>query len=163
MTARRRDRHRLLCTAALALGAAAAVAPAATLAAGPDIRTIPVHDVFVDSDLNAACGLETSLTVLDGEVTVRTFERDAGLQRVNTVNIRGAITAPGGTFALRNIGADVYRVAPDGMLLVTFTGIGTFNFAGSFTLNLTTGEVIREPRRILFDSDLAAACDALSG
>ena len=144
------------------MGTAAAVAPAATFAVGPEIRTTPVHDAFVDTDLNAACGLETSKTVLDGVVTVRTFDRDAGLQQVDTVNIRGSITAPGGTFPLRNIGADIYRIAPDGTLLLMFTGIGSFNFAGSYKFDLTTGEVIREPHRILIDSDLSAACDALS-
>jgi hypothetical protein len=135
------------------LGATAAAAQA------PEKEVIPIDDEFVDPDLSAACGIEVTIN-LTGRVTHFTFpDRPVGLQELFTVNMTVVASAGDNQIRVRNVGADVVQVTPDGTAIITTTGQVPFEFTGAIKVNLDTGEVILEPHHF---ADIEAVCAQLT-
>ena len=135
------------------LGATAAAAQA------PEKEVIPIDEMFVDPFLSEACGVEVTIT-LTGQVTHFTFpDRPVGLQELFTVNMAVVATAGDNQIRVRNVGADVVRVTPDGTAIITTTGQVPFEFTGVLKINLDTDEVILEPHHVV---DIEAVCERLT-
>jgi hypothetical protein len=134
----------------------------AGLAAGapPTIERITVDETFVDEELSEACGVMVTGTAR-GHVIVRTFEGN-GVVQVNTISIAVTLTAGDRTFRLRDVGADVLKVKPDGSLVLQISGQVPFAFAGVLKIDPETEEVIHEPRD-RSEKQVARACRALTG
>jgi hypothetical protein len=60
---------------------------------------------------------------------------------------------------VRNVGADVVRVTPDGTATITTTGQVPFEFTGVLKINLDTDEVILEPHHFV---DIDQVCERLT-
>jgi hypothetical protein len=149
-------------TLAAVLLVAGLVAPGVGLAAAPVFERIDVDDVFVDEFLSEECGVAVTTTAL-GSITLRTFPGDStGAVEVRTINVGFTATAGDRTFSIRDVGADVTRIEPDGTVVLTITGQVPFGFVGALIIDLETGEAILEPVD-RSESQLAAACAALTG
>lgn len=143
------------------LGALLVVVLGATAAAAqaPEKEVIPIDETFVDPGLSEACGVEVTIT-LTGRVTHLTFpDRPVGLQELFTVNMTVVATAGDNQIRVRNVGADVVRVTPDGTAILITTGQVPFAFTGVLKINLDTGEVILEPHHFV---DIEAVCERLT-
>ena len=138
------------------------MSPGVGLGAAPAFERIPVDETFVDEEISAECGVEVTVHV-EGQIIVRTFSGEqTGVARVSTVNVAATGTADGNTFRLRDVGADVVRIEPDGTLVLLVTGQVPFEFAGALIVDLETGEAILEPRD-RSEQQIARACKFLTG
>ena len=147
--------------AASILALVGVLAPGVASGAAPTIETIVVDDTFVDEDLSEACGVEVTVR-LQGTIRVRTFSGErTGVAGVNTINLGATATADGRTFRLRDVGADVTRIEPDGTAVLLISGQVPFAFAGVLKIDLETGEAILEPRD-RSEEQIARACAALT-
>jgi hypothetical protein len=136
--------------------------PAAGLGAPPVIERIPVDETFEDELLSEECGVPVTTTV-SGHIIVRTFSGDrTGPAEVRTINVAAIATAGDRTFRLRDVGADVTRIEPDGTMVLLISGQVPFDFAGVLKIDLETGEAILEPRD-RSEQQLARACAVLTG
>jgi hypothetical protein len=141
---------------------AAFIAPGA-MAAKPTIERIDVDESFADEFLSEECGVEVTTQAL-GHIIVRTFSGEAtGAAELRTVNIALTATADGNTFTFRDVGADLVRIEPDGTAILMLIGQLPFDFTGVLKIDLETGEAILEPQHTVFEEDLEAACEALTG
>jgi hypothetical protein len=129
--------------------------------AAPTFERIDVDETFFDEDLTAACGVPVTTTAR-GHVIVREFSDGAGVAQVNSINVGLIATAGDRTFRLRDVGADVVQIKPDGSLVLLISGQVPFFFAGVLKINPETEEVILEPRD-RSEEQLAKACEALTG
>jgi len=141
----------------LSLGLAAPAAEGAK----PILEKIAVDDEFVDEALSDHCGFEITGNAV-GRVTARTFEGSDRIQSVNSVNVVVTLSANGNTFRVRDVGADVTKIHPDGTASVSIIGQLPFDFTGVLKIDLATDEAILEPHHSNAD-DLDAACEALAG
>lgn len=149
-------------TLVVALAAVAWFASPAAQAAKPTIERITIDNADTDEFLTEACGVTVTFTER-GHITVRTFgEVDKGLAQVRSVNIAVVLSANGNSYRLRDVGADVLRVTPDGVAILSLMGQLPFFFTGVLKIDLSTGEVVHEPRH-LTDGDIATACAVLAG
>jgi hypothetical protein len=143
------------------LGALLVVVLGATAAAAqaPEKEVIPIDEMFVDLFLSEACGVPVT-TTLTGRVTHFTFpDRPVGLQELFTVNMTVVATVGDNQIQVRNVGADLVRVTPDGTAILTTTGQVPFEFTGVLKINIDTNEVILEPHHFV---DIEAVCDQLT-
>ena len=130
--------------------------------AAPTFERIDVDETFFDEDLTAACGVPVTTTA-SGHIIRRVFADDGtGVAAVNTISVGITATAGDRTFRLRDVGADVVQVKPDGSLVLLITGQVPFFFAGVLKINPETEEVILEPHD-RGDEQLAKACKVLTG
>ena len=149
---------RIACVAAaLALVPLATAVPA--LAAPPVIERIHVEDSFPDEFLTEACGVPVTTSV-EGSLTIRIFS-GTGAVELTTVNLLFTATAGDNTVRLRDVGADLLRVEPDGTVILSIIGQLPFDFTGILKLDPVTGEVILEPQHSL-EGELAEACEILT-
>jgi hypothetical protein len=143
------------------LGALLVVVLGATAAAAqaPVKEVIPIDVTFDDEFLTEECGVPVT-TTFTGRVTHFTFpDRPVGLQELFTVNMTVVATAGDNQVRVRNVGADVVRVTPDGTAIITTTGQVPFEFTGVLKINLDTGEVILEPHHFV---DIDQVCEQLT-
>ena len=138
------------------------LSPGVGLGAAPTFERIVVDDTFVDEELSAACGVEVTVH-LEGEIITRTFSgEETGVTSVRTLNLAATATADGNVFRLRDVGADVVRIEPDGTAVLLITGQVPFFFAGALIVDLETGDVILEPQD-RSEEQIARACEFLTG
>ena len=136
--------------------------PAAGVGAAPVFERITVDETFVDEELSEACGVPVTGTAR-GHVTLRTFTGEGtGPVSVNSINVGITLTSGDRTFRLRDVGADVARVQPDGTIVLLISGQVPFAFAGALKLDPETEEVILEPKD-RSEAQIARACRALAG
>jgi hypothetical protein len=139
---------------------AAAVAPGAS-AAAPTFERLNFDETVFDEVLTEVCGVEV-FTHLQGHVTVRTFSGEGtGPAELASVNLTFTATSDGNTFRVRDVGADLVRVEPDGTAILLVTGQFPFSFIGVLMLDLETGEAILEPQHSL-EGQIEEACAALT-
>jgi len=81
----------------------------------------------------------------------------------DVVSLNIVITAHAGdnAYTFRDVGIDHFRVSPDGTEIQMVVGQIPLEFTGVLKLNLTTDEVILEPRHSLADR-IDEACAALT-
>jgi hypothetical protein len=136
--------------------------PGVGLGAAPTIERIQVDETFVDEELSEACGVEVTAHI-EGQVILRTFsDEGTGVTNVNTLNLAATASADGNVFRLRDVGADLVRIEPDGTAVLLITGQVPFAFAGALIIDLETEEVILEPRD-RSEEQVARACKFLTG
>jgi hypothetical protein len=140
---------------------AALAGPAAGLGAAPVFERITVDESFVDEELSVACGVPVTGTAR-GHVTLRTFPDGSRVTTVNTLNIAITLRSGDRTFRLRDVGADVTRVQPDGSVVLLISGQVPFAFAGALKIDPETEEVLLEPKD-RSEAQIARACRALAG
>ncbi|MGR0320511.1 hypothetical protein [Agromyces sp. ZXT2-3] len=92
---------------------------------------------------------------------LRSFGDEGNLRAVDTVNISLIATSEYGSYRFRDVGADVVKESPGGTLTVSIVGQLPFDYAGVLTIDLDTGELVREPR-FRGDWQTERACDALT-
>jgi hypothetical protein len=68
-------------------------------------------------------------------------------------------TAGDNQIRVRNVGADLVRVTPDGTAIITTTSQVPFEFTGVLKINLDTDEVILEPHHFV---DIEGVCEQLT-
>jgi hypothetical protein len=144
------------------LAAVAGVVGQTAWGAAPTIERIPVNEIgVVDEFLSEECGVPVTLDIV-GHVTIRTFADNAkGVQRVFTINLELTASAGDNTYRIRDVGADVLRIAPDGTAILMIVGQVPFGFTGALKLNDDTGEAILEPQHSL-EERLEPACAILT-
>lgn len=153
--------RRLLAAVTVAFAAAAALASGAMSAGQPTVERFDIDRVRPDPDLTAACGVEVTAHV-QGHVVFRTFPgMGTGPAEVVTLNITVTAMAGSNSYTFRVVGANLVRVDPDGTVTLTATGQQPFEWTGALKINLTTGEVILEPRHSPA-GQLQEACEALT-
>ena len=153
--------RRLLAAVTVVLAAAAAFAPAAVSAGQPTIEHVDVDRVRADPGLTAACGVEVTAHV-QGHVSIRTFAgTGSGPAELVTLNITVTAMAGDNSYTFQVVGANLTRVGPDGTVTLTATGQQPFEWTGALKINLTTGDVILEPRHSRA-GQLQDACEALT-
>jgi hypothetical protein len=143
------------------LGALLVVALGATAAAAqaPVKETITFSDTFPDEFLTQECGVAVTTTVT-GSLTFFTFpDRPVGPQDLTSVHVDIVATAGGNQVRFKDVGIDLVRVEPDGMVVLMIVGQVPFEFTGVLMVNLTTGEVILEPHHTV---DTTRACRLLT-
>ena len=138
----------------------ALIGPSA-LAAKPTLERVEVNDLgVVDPFLSSACGVPVTIDIV-GHVIIRTFDGSGGPERLQTLNL--VITAHAGdnVYRVRDVGADLTRVAPDGTVILMIIGQVPFGFTGVLKLNAETGEAILEPQHSL-EERVEDACAVLT-
>jgi len=154
--------RRLITWVVSLLAAMGVMGPGVASAAAPTFEVITVDDTFVDEELSEACGVLVTVT-LQGQITLRTFpDEGTGLVTLNTLNLSATLTADGNTFRLRDVGADLVRIEPDGTAVLYVIGQVPFAFAGVLIVDLETGEAILEPRD-RSEEQIERACAVLTG
>ena len=144
---------------ALVIGTVLVLAPPAATAAPPERETITFSDTFADEFLTEACGVDVTTTV-NGRVTFFTFpDRPVGPQDLTSVHVDFLATAGDNQVRFKDVGIDLVRVGPDGTVTLMIVGQVPFDFTGALKINLTTGEVILEPRHTV---DTTRACRLLT-
>ena len=145
-----------LIAAVLSIG----VAPSA-FAETPTIERFDIDESFDDVFLTEECGVPVR-TRVQGHVIVRTFEgRGAGAAELTTINLAFTATSGDNTYRIRDVGADLLRVEPDGTAILMIIGQIPFGFAGVLKIDVETGEAILEPHHSL-EGNLEDACAALA-
>jgi hypothetical protein len=127
------------------LGATAAAAQA------PVKETIQVDDeTFVHEGLSEACGVEVTATE-SGFITFLTFpDRPVGPLELHSFHLDLLLTAGDQQVLFKDVGIDLFRVQPDGTVILSIVGQATpLMFTGVLKINLDTGEVILEPHHTL--------------
>jgi hypothetical protein len=137
-----------------------AVGAAAALAVPPERETITFSDTFADEFLSEACGVDVTTTV-NGRITFLDFaDRPVGVQDITSVHVDFlAVSADGNRVRIKDVGIDLVRVTPDGTVILMVVGQVPFEFTGALKIDLTTGEVILEPRHTV---DTTRACRLLT-
>lgn len=149
-------------TLVFALAAVAWFGSPAAQAAQPTIERITIDNAGTDDFLTDVCGVTVTFTER-GHITVRTFgEVDKGLSQVTSINLGVVLSANGNSYRLRDVGADLVRITPDGVAILSIIGQIPFQFTGVLKIDLDTGEVVHEPRHVT-EGDIAKACAVLAG
>lgn len=150
--------------AATAISAAAILLTAATpaQAAAPTIERFPIEAEFHDGFLSAECGVDVTTTI-SGFRIMREFVDGAGnLVSLATINVTGTSSSEFGSVRIKDVGADLVKVAPDGTLTVRVTGQVPFDFAGVLVYDIDADEIVKEPH-FRGEEQLAKACRLLGG
>ena len=134
---------------------------APSAAAPPVFERIDIDEQHVAVHLSADCGF-TIIASVHGFLTIRTSDRDQGLVEVGTANITTILSGPGGEITLRDRGANLVQVTPDGDVILSVVGQVPFDFTGALKVDLITEEVLLEPHHLTGDQR-AEACAALAG
>lgn len=145
----------------LVLGAilVVALAPARASATPPERETITFSETFEDEFLTEACGVDVTTTV-NGRLTFVTFAGSpAGAQEMTSVHVDLVAAAGDNQVRFKDVGIDLVRVEPDGTVVLMIVGQIPFEFTGVLMIDLTTGEVILEPRHTV---DTSRACRLLT-
>lgn len=149
-------------TASLVVGLAllsVTLGTAAAWAVPPERETITFSDTFDDEFLTDACGVDVT-TTLNGRITFLVFpDRPVGVQDITSVHVDALAIAGGNRVRFKDVGVDLVRVTPDGTVILMIVGQLPFDFTGVLKVNLTTGEVILEPRHTV---DTTRACRLLT-
>lgn len=150
-------------TASFVIGLAllsVALGTVAAWAVPPERETITFSDTFDDGFLSEACGVDVT-TTLNGRITFLVFpDRQVGVQDITSVHVDAlAMTAGGNRVRFKDVGVDLVRVTPDGTVILMVVGQLPFDFTGVLKIDLTTGEVILEPRHTV---DTTRACRLLT-
>jgi hypothetical protein len=150
-------------TASLVIGLALlpmALGAAAAWAVPPERETITFSETFDDEFLSDACGVDVT-TTLNGRITFLVFpDRPVGLQDITSVHVDLlAMTADDNRVRFKDVGIDLVRVSPDGTVILMVVGQLPFEFTGVLKIDLTTEEVILEPRHTV---DTTRACRLLT-
>jgi hypothetical protein len=143
------------------LGALLVVALGATAAAAqaPVKETVQLDDeTSVHEGLSEACGFEVTVTET-GFITFLTFpDRPVGPLELHSFHLDVLLTAGDQQARFRDVGIDLFRVQPDGTVILSIAGQSVPNMiTGVLKINLDTGEVILEPHHTL------DVCGALTG
>jgi hypothetical protein len=139
----------------VALGATAAAAQQ------PEREVIPVSFTGPFDLLTEACGVDVTINV-SGTITVLTFPDGTGPLELAAVSLDIVLVAGDNQVLSRNAGIDLFRVEPDGTVILTSTGVVGVVFSGVLKINLTTGEVILEsPQHV--EGSIARVCRQLTG
>jgi hypothetical protein len=153
--------RRLLSAVTVAFAVAAALASGAMSASQPTIEHLDIDRLRADPGLTAACGVEVTAHV-QGHVVIRTFPgKGTGPAELVTLNITVTAMAGANSYTFRVVGANLVRVDPEGTVTLTATGQQPFEWTGALKINLTTGELILEPRHSPA-GQLQEACEALT-
>ena len=149
-------------SASLVIGLAllsVALGTAAAWAVPPERETITFSDTFDDEFLTDACGVDVT-TTLNGRITFLVFpDRPVGVQDITSVHVDALAIAGDNRVRFKDVGVDLVRVTPDGTVILMIVGQLPFDFTGVLKVNLTTGEVILEPRHTV---DTTRACRLLT-
>ena len=130
-------------------------------AAPPTIERQVIDETFIDPELVRACGVPITVTV-SGFLLDRQFQRDgAGVQSVLTLNLTATAVAGGNTYRFKDVRTEIVRQDRSGDEILLVAGQIPFGFSGVLRINLTTGEVLHEPRERR-DRQFAEACAALT-
>jgi hypothetical protein len=142
------------------LALAAIAAPVAS-AGKPTIERFVVDVSEPEPFLTAECGFPVTLH-LEGHTIVRSFAGErTGVAQVTTLNITATVSAGDKSYTLKDVGADVVRIEPDGTAIAMIIGQIPFGFTGVLKIDLETGEAILEPHHSLEDR-VDEACAALA-
>jgi hypothetical protein len=143
------------------LGALLVVVLGATTAAAqaPERETISVSFSRPFDVLTDACGVPVTINV-SGTFTVLTFPDGTGPLELVAGSVDIVAVAGDNQVLLRNAGIDLFRVEPDGTVILTSTGVVGVIFSGVLKIDLTTGEVILEDPQT---PDTARVCQQLTG
>ena len=137
----------------------ACVVPAAAWAVRPERETITFSDTFEDEFLSDASGVDVT-TTLNGRITFLVFpDRPVGVQDITSVHVDALANAGENRVRFKDVGVDLVRISPDGTLTMMVVGQLPFDFTGVLKVDLTTGEVILEPRHTV---DTPRACRLLT-
>ena len=129
-------------------------------AAPPERETITFSETFQDEFLTEACGVDVTTTET-GRITFLTFpDRPVGPQDLTSIQVERLATAGDNSVRFKDVGVDLFRVEPDGTVILMVVGQVPFDFTGVLKVNLTTGEVIIEPQHTV---DTTRACRLLTG
>lgn len=149
-------------TASLVIGLAllsVTLGTAAAWAVPPERETITFSDTFEDEFLSEACGVDVT-TTLNGRITFLVFpDRPVGVQDITSVHVDALAIAGDNRVRFKDVGVDLVRISPDGTLTLMLVGQLPFDFTGVLKIDLTTGEVIHEPRHTV---DTTRACRLLT-
>ncbi|HWN21800.1 MAG TPA: hypothetical protein VNP93_07485 [Gaiellaceae bacterium] len=142
------------------LALAVLVAPGAS-AGKPTFERLEIDETVPDPFLTAECGFPVSIQS-QGHIIVRTFSGEkTGVVQVTTLNIINTVRAGARSYPVRDVGADVVRIEPDGTAILMIIGQTPFGFTGVLKIDLETGEAILEPHHSL-EGRIADACAALA-
>jgi hypothetical protein len=135
-------------------------APAA--AAPPTIERQIINETFTDPDLVSACGGIPITVTVSGFQIDRRFQRDgAGVQSVLTLNLTATAVAGDNTYRFKDVRTEVVRQTRNGDEILLVSGQIPFGFKGALRINLTTDELLHEPRERR-DRQFAEACAVLT-
>ena len=130
-------------------------------AAAPTIDREEDSFTFDDEFLTDQCDVAISTTVSGFRIT-REFTGDgAGPRFLATVNFTVTATAGENTYSLKDVGADLLRVQPNGDEILAIIGQVPFEFNGVLKLDPVTETPLQEPRSS-FEREIARACAALT-
>jgi hypothetical protein len=134
------------------------------LAAAPSFDRETISFEFESGSLTEACGVPVTVSG-EGSAINRSFAETGrqGVRYVRSVNVAVTFSSGDRSITLRDVGADVERVTPDGSRILLVVGQLPFDFHGSIQIDLETDEVLREPTRLTLEFDTARVCDALTG
>jgi hypothetical protein len=133
---------RLLGVVVAGMAALCLSCPAAR-AEGPVVEHVIIEGAGFDEFLSDACGFPVLFSE-SGRVTIRTFV-DGG-KRVQTINLATTVSANGNQTVLREAGAEITRVTPEGVAILSISGQRPFLFTGVLKINLETGEAVLVPQ-----------------
>jgi hypothetical protein len=146
---------------ALAIGLVCAVALVpAGLAGKPTLVREAIDETFPDVFLTTECGIAVETRAV-GHQTTRTHDGNGNLVEVFTINVKLTATSAEGTFRFNDVGSDITKITKDGVVH-QINGQVPFFFNGTALENPITGEVLKEPTKLVFESTLGAACAALN-
>jgi hypothetical protein len=130
-------------------------------AAGPTINREEDSFTFQDDFLTDQCDVAVSTTVSGFRIT-REFTGDGtGPSFLATVNFTVTASSGENTYTLKDVGADLLRVQPNGEQILAIIGQIPFDFNGILKLDPVTGTPLQEPRSA-FEREVARACAALT-
>ena len=131
-------------------------------AAAPTIDRETDSFTFQDDFLTAECGVPVSTTVSGFRIT-REFAGDAkaGPRFLATVNFTVTAASGDNTYSLKDVGADLLRVQPNGDAILSIIGQIPFDFNGILKLDAATETPLQEPRSSS-EREIARACAALT-
>ena len=133
--------------------------PTAAATAQPTRETIEFSETFEDEFLSEACGVDVT-TTLTGRVTFIDYpDRPVGVQDISSVHVDLLAIAGDDQVRFKDVGIDLVRIQPDGTVILMIVGQVPFAFSGVLMIDLTSGEVILEPRHTV---DTTRACRLLT-
>lgn len=144
---------------ALAALVSVSLAQSAWAVGPPEMETITFSDTFEDEFLTEECGVDVT-TSFSGRITFISFpDQPIGPQDIRSVHTNFIATAGDNSVRFNDVGIDMVRVEPDGLVVLMVVGQLPFDFTGVLKIDLTTGEAILEPHHIV---DTTRVCHLLT-
>jgi hypothetical protein len=140
-------------------GAVVLFGPTAAATAQPTKETIEFSETFEDEFLSDACGVDVTTTITGRVTFIDHPDRPVGVQDITSVHVDFLAIAGEDQVRFKDVGIDLVRIRPDGTVVLMIVGQVPFEFSGALMVNLTTGEVILEPRHTV---DATRACRLLT-